>query len=301
MNNPLQQWPWASGWSRVALRWAKRVFTPLAVAALLFYAWHARQGLGEVFTNARWGYLAGAAAIWVILHFCSPVIQTLILRACGSDIGYPEAFRIFAQRLPGRYLPGGIWHTVGRAMDYHQRGLQPRHLATLVFLETALPPLVTFLLGGLGLAVLRGLHGWGGLGLACAGAALLGLLLMPAVINARLLRSPDALPAAAYFQAVSLVAGYWLIAAAAFICYLAAFPTVLEAASLTEVGATYLFSWGVGYVALFAPQGIGIFEIVAGKLLTMPLSLGGAAALMAGFRLVILVADVVVWGLSRLR
>ena len=94
---------------------------------------------------------------------------------------------------------------------------------------------------------------------------------------------------------------YWVVAAATFICYLAAFPAVLAAASLIEVGATYLFSWGVGYVAIFAPQGIGVFEVVAGKLLNAPLSLGGMAALMAGFRLVILAADAVVWVLSRLR
>lgn len=301
MNNPLQQGARLPAWLRAALVWAKRMFTPVAVAALLFFAWHARQALAEVFTHAEWGYLAGAAALWVVLHFCSPVIQTLILRACGSDIHYIDAFRIFAQRLPARYLPGGVWHTVGRAMDYHQRGIHPRHLATLVFLETAFPPVITFLLGGVGLAVLRGLNGWGGLGLGCAGAALLGLLLMPRFINARLLRMPNGLPPAAYYRAAALLAVYWIVAAAAFICYLAAFPAVLKTASLMEVGVTYLFSWGVGYVAVFAPQGIGIFEVVAGKLFNAPLSLGGTAALMAGFRLVILAADVIVWGLSRLR
>ncbi len=301
MNNPMEQWPWAAGWLNVALLWAKRLFTPLAVSALLFFGWHARHALGQVLTHARLGYLAAAGALWVALHFLSPLVQTLILRACGSEISYAKAFGIFAQRLPGRYLPGGIWHTVGRAMDYHQHGIQPRHLATLVFLETVFPPVITFILGGMGLAAVRGVQGWGGLGLACAGVALLGLIMMPAFINARLLKTPNGFPLGSYYQAAAILTVYWVVAAATFICYLAAFPAVLAAASLIEVGATYLFSWGVGYVAIFAPQGIGVFEVVAGKLLNAPLSLGGMAALMAGFRLVILAADAVVWVLSRLR
>jgi hypothetical protein len=57
----------------------------------------------------------------------------------------------------------------------------------------------------------------------------------------------------------------------------------------------YLFSWGVGFLAIFAPQGIGVFEFVASELMASPVGFMGLAALIAGFRIVVLVADIAVW------
>jgi len=51
---------------------------------------------------------------------------------------------------------------------------------------------------------------------------------------------------------------------------------------------------------VFAPQGIGVFEVVAGELLRGSIALGGVAALLAGFRVVIFTADLFAWLLGRL-
>jgi hypothetical protein len=74
----------------------------------------------------------------------------------------------------------------------------------------------------------------------------------------------------------------------------------MGASPLLDVAGAYLFSWGIGYISLFAPQGIGVFEAVAGNMLVTPMSFGEMAALIAGFRIISLVADGVVWGVSRL-
>jgi hypothetical protein len=58
---------------------------------------------------------------------------------------------------------------------------------------------------------------------------------------------------------------------------------------------SYIFSWGIGYISIFAPQGIGVFEIVAGNILPIPMNLGGAVAFIAGFRIIILIADCLTW------
>lgn len=287
--------------ARRAVEGLKLLFTPLAAAFLLFFGWRARDVLAMIFGHANPGYLALSALLWVILHFMAPVIPTLIFRACGSEMRYAKAFQIYARRLPGRYLPGGIWHTVGRVVDFHDHGVKPRHLTAYVFLETLFPAMVTFLLGGMGLGLLHGLQGWGLIGTAAAAGAAAALVVTPVLINGRFIKAPERLPLKAYLTAVAVLCLYWVIAAVAFVCYVGAFPLAASGVSGLAVGITYLFSWGVGYIAVFAPQGIGIFELVAGKLLSAPLSLGGLAALLAGFRLVILVADVIVWSVSRLR
>ena len=61
------------------------------------------------------------------------------------------------------------------------------------------------------------------------------------------------------------------------------------------MAGVYLFSWGVGFIAIIAPQGIGVFELVASELMDGPIGFMGLAALIAGFRVVVLVADILVW------
>lgn len=290
----------ASTHARGVLKWAKMFFTPLAIGFLLFFGWHARDSLQIIFENARPGYLAMAVLLWVLLQFFSPLIPTLIFRTCGSDISYRCALRIHAQRLPGRYLPGGFWHTVGRAIDFHDYGIRSRHLATCMFLETSFPAIITFILGGIGLGVYRDFDEWGAIGLVSAVAALIGLVIMPLLINNRFLKAPDRLSLVVFSKTVVVMILYWIVAAVAFTLYLAAFPVAMSGTSFIEVGATYLFSWGVGYIAIFAPQGIGVFEFVAGDILSAPISIGGIAVLVAGFRAVILVSDGFMWCLSRL-
>lgn len=288
-------------WARRAVEWMKFIFTPLALGFLAYFGWHTRDALRMVFEQARPGYLAASVLLWVVLHFFAPVFPTLVFRACGSRITYGKAFMIHARRLPGRYVPGGIWHTVGRFIDYHDHGIQPRHLATGIFMESTFPAVISFILGGIGISLFHDMSKWGGIGLLAAFAALLGLAIIPVVINRRMLKAPDHFPMGAYFKSMGVITLYWMIAAAAFICYIKAFPMVKTESSPIEIGAAYLFSWGIGYLAVIAPQGIGVFEVVAGNILSTPLSLGGVAVVVAGFRLVTLAADMMVWSLSRLR
>ena len=110
-----------------------------------------------------------------------------------------------------------------------------------------------------------------------------------------------AIPSTAYLKALGVTAVFWLVATAAFVCYLNAFPLPGDKVvdTLTMAGV-YLFSWGVGFLAVFAPQGIGVFEAVASDLFASPIGFMGFAALIAGFRVVVMVADFATWGIYRL-
>ena len=51
-------------------------------------------------------------------------------------------------------------------------------------------------------------------------------------------------------------------------------------------------------VTVFAPQGIGVLEAVAGDMLSTSMALAEIVAVIAGFRLIALLADAIVWGVS---
>ena len=92
--------------------------------------------------------LFAATLVWTLLHLLSPFMAVVVLNGSGSKVSWSQAFATHASRLPARYVPGGVWHTVGRVMDYHEQGVKPRHLTAFVVLENGLAATCT--LGGRG-------------------------------------------------------------------------------------------------------------------------------------------------------
>jgi len=274
---------------------SRTVFTPLALVCLIYFAWEARATLSELISRSEPSRLAAAGILWAVLHLLSPMLPVVVFRAFGANIGYRDALLIHTGRLPARYIPGGIWHTVTRALDFSSRGIDKRQLALFVYVEHLLALGAAFVLGGCGIAVTGDAGGWDGIALAALAVG--GCLLIGGryFANRLILRDGPALPMRAYVAASGIIIAFWLLAAASFVCYLSAFPSLGGGVSYIEAGSAYLLSWGIGFIAVFSPQGIGVFEIVAGSLLSLPLALGGAAALLAGFRMVILAADLLAW------
>jgi hypothetical protein len=291
----------ASSLSRI-LTWAKRLFTPVALVFLIYVGWQSRALLATVVATAQWNFLLMAILFLILPHFVSAGATVMILKACGISVSYRFALQTHINRLPARYLPGGVWHSVGRMMDFHTYGVKPSQLTAFFLLENILAIAVAFLLGGLCLWYFRGLaeDRWGQLAAIAVIGNLLGLALTPMVISRYVLKIAHQWQLRFYLQAIGLYVPIWLLFASGFVCYFSAFPLALGNLSKLEVGGTYLFSWATGLVTFFAPQGLGIFEVVAGHLLNAPLSLGSLATLIAGFRVVSLVADITLWGLQKL-
>ena len=273
----------------------KLLFTPLAFAFLIYFAWSSRHELAELLHGASWSHLLVAIVIWATLHALMPVLAVVMFQAAGSDVSWRQAFSAHAARLPARYLPGGIWHTVGRVLDYRELGVPARHISAFVLVENGLAAAVTLGAGGAIVYSMRGADALGATAGLASVAGLAGLVAIFFVTNAKVLQAPDRLAPGSYANAILVVISFWIGAATAFLIYIDAFPAVASGHSLLEMAGIYLFSWGVGFVTLIAPQGIGVFEVVASELATGPLGFMGLAAFMAGFRVVVLLADVTVW------
>jgi len=276
----------------------KWMFTPLALGFLVYAGWQSQVVLATVIANAQFYFLLMAGLLLIFAHLLAPAAAVLVLKTCGTSVSYQFALTTHLDRLPARYLPGGIWHLVGRSMDFYTQGIKPPYLTAFVLLEYSLAITIAFVLGGALVGYFRGITDpWGQLAILAAGASLLGLFLIPALLKWQVLKSR--INYHLYLACIGIYVSAWTLLATAFVCYLRAFPLAFSEVSSLQVGGTYLFAWAIGFIAIFAPQGLGVFELVAGHLLIVPISLGSMATLIAGFRVVVLVVDIVLWLLSR--
>lgn len=268
-----------------ASRW---IFTPAAVACLLFAGWQGRSIVAHVVQQAAWLQLTLAICLWASSHLLPPLLSSVFLQDLDNRISYRQALEIHVSRLPSKYLPGGIWHTVSRGIDLHRCGVSHTQLPSLILLEHLVPVGVALTLGGLCLAT-GGKAGVPAIGSTMAGLAVLALT--PSLLRYRALLPQHRLSLLVYAKMVSTSALFWAIAATAFAFYWHGFPAMDKGISSLQLYGIYLLAWVAGFVSIFAPQGIGVFEAIASVFLKGETSIAGVAVIVGGFRVVVLVAD----------
>lgn len=218
----------------------------------------------------------------------SAVVWASALQSFGHPVPLPRVLRATAASLPARYVPGSVWYAVSRGALLRADGVPVRSLTAVAVLETVLAPAVAVALG----AALLSATGTVDLPAPALVAGAVALAAVPWVVG-RALRirteDPPRLGAGALARLVGWLVVFWLWSGSVFALYAAALPGAVDADWATAVGA-YLVAWAAGWVALLAPQGIGVVEVVLAGLLAS----GSAelAVVLGGYRLVILVRDV---------
>lgn len=282
--------------ARKLLDGLKRVFTPLALMFVVYFTWQSRDLLVDLITDANYIFLLSSILCWVIAHFLSPVFTVLVMKDFSNHLTYKEAFLIHATRLPAKYLPGGIWHTVARAADYKSRDIPVVGIGYYLLLEHLVAASVTLFVGGSIVLAMSSVGEFWAVSVAMialvAGAT---LIVLPWVLSLFGSYKAHAVSYLSYSQGVLLVMSFWLFAAISFVLFIKAFDLVLIDYSSVGLGGVYLFSWGVGFVALFAPQGIGVAEFVSGTLLRPEIPLTSFMVLLVSFRINIFIADMATW------
>jgi glycosyltransferase 2 family protein len=274
---------------------ARRFFMPVAIAFLIFAAYSARDVVGQVLVQARAGPLVFAVLGWSALSLVVPLVSWTVLRGTGVDIDYRTVLRIYLDRLPARYLPGGIWQTVSRVVDLHGLGVSKSQLSLLVVVEN-FGSLATALIAGGMFVLLAGSVALSAETIICGGVLLAAVLPWAS----RRFVGAACVPLQTYLISLGIMTTFWLLAATLFVIYWSAFPALELEGNMFSIYGAYLLAWAVGFLAIFAPQGVGVFEGVAGLLLKAEFSLAGMAVLVAGFRVVMLAGDGVAYMSGRL-
>jgi hypothetical protein len=99
----------------------------------------------------------------------------------------------------------------------------------------------------------------------------------------------------AYAQLTAVCTIFWVFSAGAFYSYMAAIGMIAPQDGVFLSVIYYLFSFVVGFVSIFAPQGIGVFEVVYSELATSELPRTQVIIFVAGFRVLVMLSDMLIW------
>ena len=286
-------------------RWFRAVQWLAGLAIVLFAARSLARNWVELRSqpldwSVRPGWLLLSAAVIWLMYAVLIVAWRVMLSAWGQRLGGWEAARIWTVSSLGKYLPGKVWAIAGMAVMSQRAGVAP-------WAATGSAVVLQVLAIGTG-AALAGLTGAGTLEAAHPGArAALALMVAGALIGVGLLLWPPLLRRLLGFAAPGSVAdrtpsahgimfgilanliawlGYgtalWLLARG-----------LLPGVRLEWLPAVAVFaaSYLAGFLALFAPGGIGVREGLFILMLQQPLGIGAATALALASRLLLTITE----------
>lgn len=293
------------GFIKQIIRFSKLVFTPLAILFLIIIAWQNHTTIIQTYSLAKKDILITAIVGWSLLYLLYPIMLVTLIKHWGTPLLFKHALHIFINRLPARYLPGGIWQTVARFSDFRQYGLNNRQLTGLLLLENFLALGLALLIGGLILIQFQNAGVWWAIAFTGTMGGIIIILGSLILINRYVLPKEHRIDVSTYIRVLIIMSIYWILAASVFVLYVYSLPNISSDQQAIRLGGVYLFSWSIGNIAFFAPQGIGVFEVVSSKLLQGNFGLKETIALLAGFRVIIILADLLAWtclkGISFLR
>ena len=276
-------------WSKAA-RIARRTYLATLCAAAVGLSVIYRHTIVEQFEGARLAYIAAAG----LASFGLIGLGSAMWHSSLAMLGHPVAFRdtvlATARSLPARYVPLAVTYAASRVALLAAAGSPVAALTATAGLEMLVSASVA-LAAGLALLGAVGESGgglaWGAAGLVAATVAVSPLVGGRAVnrllnrLGARLV-----ITRRGYLRVLAWSAAYWTWAAMTFTLYLRAFPAA-DAVGSVKVAGAFMVAWAVGFLTIFAPQGIGVAELGLVALLASG-SRGGMAiaAVFAGYRIV---------------
>jgi hypothetical protein len=254
-----------------------------AVVVILYVARNLGAGLRDLRTqqlpeHPRWDMVALSGALFLIAH--AVLVQTWrsVLACWDARLPFWSAARIWSVSNLGKYVPGKIWQIGAMSAMSRELGVSPIAASGSAILGTLVNVIAGFVIALLsGRALLeRTRPGWGTLAtlivVAAGGALLIAPVIVPrlAPLAARLAGRPlqTMLPvrAVVYSLMGNLIA--WLLYGLAFQTLVIGILGVAQGGYL-EYLAAYTLSYLFGYLAFFAPAGIGVREIVMKEVLVI--------------------------------
>lgn len=274
---------------------AKFAYVPIAIIFISYLCWINIYVIKDTFTNISLLHLLACISIWLFLHCLSPLFTIISFSQIGTSISYRDAYLIHTSYLPAKYIPGGIWHTVARSQSYCELKITKQNVITYLIQENLIIAAVTLLIGGIIVGAYSNNMMISNLAIILACISVISLIIWPFLKNKFLEASCPTFYLLRYVLSIFLIAIYWITASVSFVIFLNIFPNIDSLCHAIYTAGTYIFSWGIGFIALFAPQGFGISESVAAGLLCTSVAPTALIVLLSSFRIILLLADLLSW------
>jgi hypothetical protein len=231
---------------------------------------------------------------WSSLNIISPLISKYIFLTVGSETKYLDILKIHTLRLPAKYIPGGIWHAIAKMHGYHELGISKKTLGLNFIYENLLAIQSALTCGGILVYLTTNDNFWKITALSLASVS---LIVTPILIMFSK-RLSNKFSLRNYIYSLFLYIPFWLVTGFSFALFFQSLFVEQINISIIELSGTYIFSWAIGYLAIFSPQGIGITEIIANELINPSISSLLFITYLFTFRIVILISDIITWLIS---
>jgi hypothetical protein len=255
------------------LRYAKWAWLCLVLAAAIWYLARNSQAVAEHVRRMQAGQIGLSVLLLIVTKLMLTEITRRSLRPRDTRPSYRSCFYINGVTQVAKYLPGGIWHFVGKFAYYRGMELGTAPAGQAMILENVW--LVTSaIFTGLILSAPALVHtadmlpeglGW----LARSPSTAMGVaggLWLIGLVGIELFVARDGLRALWHSASLLLVqAGCWFAAGMSFWVL---FPSATRAGAFPLAVGAFSLAWAAGYLTIFAPGGIGAREAVLVALLT---------------------------------
>lgn len=261
-----------------------------------------------------WSVLGLSAITYSILCFILPYVWYKIVYILGGDINYKECLTVYGRSQIAKYIPGNVFHFMGRHLLGREIGLSNSILALSMFLETFMLLIVASTLA----VIAAVLFGWQQKLLSGTSHrveffysllfVLLAGLILYFIWKRKKKTSLDEinLRSLLYLSLISfIVYTFFFVVSGLILSFLIInFYHIEYVHHYIFIGA-YVVSWIAGFITPGAPGGIGVREVVLVSILSPSLQEAQAFIIAIAFRFVTIIGDFIfflaTYGLSILR
>ena len=257
---------------------------------------------------AGWTALFIAFSLTLLAHIWAALVWSWILRSFNQPVQSRWVFQVYLKTNIAKYLPGNVWHYYGRILAVTDAGGSLSAATISVLLEPLLMAAAALLVALIGRQL-----GWVGnygnaqtWGLQILGLAVVLLAVHPRTLNPGLQvlrrlkeKTPDTEAfTIKHYPLIPLLGelGFLLLRGSGFIVTLMAL-TLVSPSQLPLLFSSFSLAWVLGLV-IPTPGGLGVFETTAIALLNPYFDTGVILSVVALYRLISILSEVVGAGLG---
>lgn len=241
----------------------KWVWIAAVFAAVVLYTVRNFNKVEAYFQTIHWSRFLFSTLLVMVGKVFTMLGARLSVTADGAHFPFWKFFSIFNLTQLGKYLPGGIWHFVGRFSTYRSEEIDTKKSLRAMIAENVWLISSAFLVGLVFLLLFnRAPLAQHGIVLTQTHAWMIILVLLVGWCAGLLLvqRFGQALPQ----LSPRLILKVAVIYLPAWLCfgfsYALLFPSMDSLTMGIAIGG-FALSWSIGYLAVFAPGGIGVREL----------------------------------------
>ena len=225
-------------------------------------------------------------------------LSRLSLRGQAWYPSFKQMFYINSQMQLAKYLPGGIWHFVGRFGIYCSNGVPPAQASKSILIENFWLVTSALLFGISVTAFSQNQMKFGLMNLPDSYSARVGVIVIILLLwglalrlGGRLVFRKNIQPLSQIVRLIGVQVAAWLFFGIGFLLIL---PNFLHTPYLggAAIGG-FSLGWVAGYVTLFAPSGLGVREAVLTAVLAGYLTAQGAVVYSAVSRVVWVITELI--------